>query len=167
MRRAQIEIVHHDPTLRAGISRNLFICIWTGTPEVAHVRVMRRSFQTLVTRYRERFGFLDVVVSGTPRFTDEVRNEVVRLIRDPNLQGRGSAHVILLPGLGGTTTRAFLSTVLLLGRSSTPAKVFGELSGGAAWLAPIVTDGGEVWSAEEVLSAEAELMRAAPAKVGG
>src|SRR5690349_21502219 len=112
----RVEIVHRDATLRLGVSGNLLLCVWTATPELAHVRAMGRAMQPLSAKYREQWGFLDVVASGVPRFTDDVRDEVVRVMRDPRLQGSGVAHVIQLSGLAGITTRAFLSTAMLIAR---------------------------------------------------
>jgi hypothetical protein len=62
--------------------------------------------------------------------------------------------------LGGVAARAFLSTVLLLGRSPSPNKVFREPADAAAWLAPLATTAREAWTPDQILAAFAEVARA-------
>lgn len=154
---ARTEIVHDDGVLRVGACRNLLIPTWYGSPEGTHIRAFGRAILSVSNRYAGDVGVFDMIASGTPRFTDLVRDELVKLLRDPRTQGRGSAHVVLLSGLSGVATRSFLSTALLLSRSSVPTKVFGETRAAAAWLAPILSKGKEAWTAEQILAAHAEI----------
>jgi hypothetical protein len=131
---AHVEIVHSDPILRMGVSGNLIVTAWCDAPRVSQVRAMSRALLGVSNRYKQAFGMLNTIVSGTPRFSDDVRQELVKIMRDERLQGRGAAHVIVLGGLAGAASRAFLSTVFLLGRSSSPNRVFSEPREGAAWL---------------------------------
>jgi hypothetical protein len=150
------EILHEDASLRLGLSRNLLTIAWLGSPESPQLQALGRAMASLTAKHRQDAGMLNIVVSGAPRFTDAVRNEVVRLLREPRLQLRGGAHVVLTPGLAGVATRAFLSTATLLARAETPHRVFGELRPAAAWLAPLLSAGGTAWSVEEILAAQAE-----------
>ncbi len=151
------EIVHEDATLRLGVSRNLLVFAWSGTPESEHIRTLSRVHHTLAGRYHEHLAALDLVVTGTPRFTDPLRDELVRLVRDPRLQGKGTAHVVSMGGLTGATVRAFISTVILLARPAAPNKVFSEVAPAAAWLVPMLTTGGEAWNTAGVLSVVADV----------
>jgi hypothetical protein len=157
---ARTEILHDDASLRLGVCKNLVIPVWSDTPNVTHIRALGRAIQGACNRYRQDIGVFDLVAAGTPNFSDEVRNELVKIVRDPHLQGRGTAHVIMLPGLPGIATRAFLSTVFLLARSVTPTKVFADARAASAWLVPLLSQGGrEAWTVEEMLAAVAELTR--------
>ena len=65
------------------------------------------------------------------------------------LLAQGAAHVILASGFTGTAVRAFMSTVILLGRPAVPNKVFSEPSAAAAWHLPLLAQGTEAWTAAE------------------
>ncbi len=146
----RVEIVHEDTTLRLGVCRNLLIIAWLGPPESAALRAIGRARAAMSTKHKSDVGTINVVLASTlPRFTQEIRDEVVNLLRDARLQGLGTADVVLAPGLSGVTTRAFLSTSALLARSSTPHRVFSELRPAADWLAPLLAAGSVKWSVEE------------------
>ncbi len=81
----------------------------------------------------------------------------MRVLRDPRFQGRGSAHVLELGGLAGVTTRAFLSTAILVARPTAAHKVFGDVEAGVAWLAPRISSGAHVWSPAEIVQAQAQI----------
>jgi hypothetical protein len=157
------EKVHEDATLRMGRLKNLLVFAWFGPPEVVHVRALGRELQALSTRYRGEIAALDLLVSGTPSFKDEARDELVRLLRDPRKEGRGAAHVVEVGGLAGAAVRAFLSTVLLLARPARPNKVFADITPAATWLLPHLWRAGEAWSVADVVAAAEEVRgRAAP-----
>ncbi len=151
------EIVFEDATLRICSSRNLVVSAWSSTPEPDHLRTLNRALHAQDGKYREHRALLDLVVTGTPRFTDKVRDELVRLLRDPRAQGKGTAHVVTVGGLAGATVRAFLSTVMLLARPEAPNKVFGEVAPAANWLVPLLTTGGEAWTTANVLAVVADV----------
>jgi hypothetical protein len=154
---ARTEIVHADDVLRLGVSRNLLVCAWSSAPDLEHVRSLTRAVHALGNRYHDHRAILDLVVTGTPRFSDGVRDELVRFLRDPRQQGQGGAHVVAIGGIAGTTVRAFLSTVMLLARPTMPHKVFGDISSAATWLVPRLTTGTEAWTAAAVLTVAAEV----------
>jgi hypothetical protein len=161
----RVEIVHEDPMLRLGVCRNFLIIAWLGNPESAQLRAIGRARAAMTTKHKADVGTMNVVLGGIlPRFTEEVRAEVVQLLKDARLQGLGTADVVLAPGLAGVTTRAFLSTSALVARSTTPHRVFGELRPAASWLAPLLAAGSVPWSVEEILAAQAEVTKvSAPA----
>jgi hypothetical protein len=155
---AKIDTVHDDASLRLGVSRNLLIPVWLGTPEVVHMRILGRAVHGVVARYGTSFGWFNVVVSGRPVFSDAVRDELVKILKDPRHHALATAHVVMIPGLAGAAVRAFLSTVSLLGRVRWPDKTFSEPRAAAQWIAPLLDKSGrEAWSADQVLTAQAEM----------
>jgi hypothetical protein len=150
---AQTDIVHDDGTLRVGVTKNLVTFAWTAAPDVAHVKSLSRNLHTVAGKHGQRFATMNVAVSGAPRFSDEMRAELVKLLKDPKIQGVGSAYVVDLPGLAGTAVRTFLSTVLLVARPGAPHKVFGKLAEGAAWLAPLLSKEGQPWTPADIVTA--------------
>ncbi len=157
---SRAEIVHEDETLRLGVCRNLLIIAWLSAPEVAQLRAITRARSALATKHKADVGTINVIVSGfLPRFTDQIREEVVAMLKEARLQGLGSAHVVIPDGLVGVTTRSFLSTAILVSRTSTPTRVFSELGPAAAWLAPLLAVGSVHWSPAEILAAQSEVSR--------
>ena len=156
------ETLYDDPVLRLVRSRNLLLAAWSNAPAVGHAHALGRGLALLAREYLADFGVLNVVVGGTPRFADDFRAALNKIVADPKLQGHGAAHVILLEGLAGVATRAFLSTVFLVGRSVAPNKVFADLPRASAWLAPLMARGREPWSPDDVTRAARAFLEAAP-----
>jgi hypothetical protein len=123
---------------------------------------MRRALVAAAQRYPADFGVFNVVAAGTPNFKDEVRSEMAKIVADPGLQGHGAAHAVLLDGFAGIATKAFMSTLFLIGRGTKSNKVFGDLRSAAAWLAPRLSAGKEQWTAGDILAADDALGRAPP-----
>jgi hypothetical protein len=156
------EIVHENARLRLGVCDGLVVGAWYAAPEVVDVRAMLRASTAVAARRPGGMAHVNIVVggarvAGTPRLTDDVRGELVRILRDPRARAQGVAHSIELEGLAGAATRAFVSTVLLLARTETPHKVFGDRLSAAAWVVPFLAQGGEAWSVDEVLQAAASV----------
>jgi hypothetical protein len=146
------ELVHQDATLSIGVCRNLVVYAWFAAPDVNHLRGLGRELHSASLRNRGGTAGLGMVVAGTPLFTDGVRDEMVRVLRDPRHMEHGVAHVVKITGLAGVATRAFLSTSFLLARSTRPNKVFDEVSSAASWLVPLLAKSGDTWRVGDVLA---------------
>lgn len=143
--------VYEDATLRLLSHRELLVAAWFDAPTIDQMREVGRAGRALGAASPRGSALANVIVSGVPRFTDEVRDEGIRIARDRTFR-RGSCHLILVGGLGGAAARAFMSMVLLvgtkaLGKGAARTKVFGELGAAAGWTAELL--GGE-WTAMEV-----------------
>jgi hypothetical protein len=134
-------------------SRNLALAVWRDTPTIEVLREVTRAGRALAKQQPNGSGLVNLFVSGTPRFSEEVRAEVVKIARDPTLYPLGIARVFLLPGLAGVAVRAFLNTVTLVaGPSSRPLRAFTTLEEAAAWLAPKLEVGGLRWTPAQILT---------------
>ena len=133
---AEPAIIHTDAILRVLTSRNVQVNVWSNAPTVEQIRIFGRSGMSLARRNPRGAGLLNLMLKGTPSFSEEVRDETVKLMKQGAFR-LGTAHVVLLGGLTGSAVRAFMSTVMLLARSPAPNKVFGEAEPAAAWLAPL------------------------------
>ncbi|MEO7330833.1 MAG: hypothetical protein ABI193_19825 [Minicystis sp.] len=151
-------IVHEDPTLRIAIERNVLINVWRDAPTVEQMRAFGSAARSLHRSRGGDGGLINVVVGGTPRFSDGVRDEAVRLTRAPMLP-RGVVHLILVNGLAGAAVRAFLSTVVLLGRPRVPTRVYADPDETCAFLAPLLTVGKERWTAAELFAVYQQAVR--------
>lgn len=148
---AGFTIVHEDPTLRIVTARNVLINVWRDAPTVEQMRAFGNAGRALHRTRGGDAGLLNVVVGGTPRFSDGVREEAVRLTRETMLP-RGVVHLILVSGLAGSATRAFLSTVVLLGRPRVPTRVSSDPDDACLFLAPLLSVGKERWTAPDLLA---------------
>lgn len=147
---ARTEIVYQDATLRQAYSRNLHVCAWYDAPTLEQMHAYGRAAKALSMRHEGKSGLINVVVTGVPRFSGEVREAAAEYTRE-GAHAVGAAHVILVGGLLGTSVRAFMSTIMLLGRPPNPTKVFGDVPHAARWMAGNFAERSEQrWTAEEV-----------------
>jgi hypothetical protein len=145
-----IEPVHADATLRLASAGNVLFAAWTGAPSVEQMRELGRVSRSFSDRHGGEAAFWDVVVSGRPSFDDGVRRESQALTSD-HLFRLAVAHLVLPDGLTGAAIRAFLSTMILLGRPATPTKVFDDPRACASWFVPRLAAGGTPWTEAELL----------------
>jgi hypothetical protein len=132
-------------------SRNLALAVWRDAPTVEVLREVARVGRALAKQQPHGSGLINLFVSGTPRFSEDVRAEVVKIARDETFYPLGIARVFLVPGLAGVAVRAFLNTVTLVaGPSSRPLRAFTKLEEAAAWLAPKLEVGGQRWTPAEI-----------------
>ena len=157
---ALAEVLLSDATCRIGTSRNLIVYTWRDPPTVTQLREASRISRALGRRYPAGTGLFNVIIEGTPRFSEEVRVETARLTADPAVASLGSADVVLLTGFAGVAVRGFMNTANLLARVPRPRQVFGDMASGAAWLAPKLAVAGEVWTPAQVMAVAEEMIGA-------
>lgn len=145
------ETVHADATLRIVVARNLQVNVWTSAPDIEQMRVFGRTGIALARRHPRGVALVNVMSSGKAIFSEEVRDETVKMMKTVDSYRLGSAHIVLAGGFTGTAVRAFMSTVMLLGRPPSPNKVFGDIESAAAWLVPQLAQGAETWSRADLV----------------
>ncbi len=145
-----LESLYDDPTCHLSVKRNLLVISWHDAPTAPQLREMVRLAKIVGKKYPAGTAMLDLIVEGTPKFSDEVHKEASRLAKDVDFVPCGAADCILIPGFAGVATRSFLNTIYLVSRSPRPTKAFPDIATGAAWLAPRVSVGGEKWTADEI-----------------
>lgn len=146
-------IVHDDATLHIGLHKNVQINVWRDAPTLSQVRLFAHHAEAMSRSHPGGSALVNLVVAGSPRFSDGVRDEVTRMMKSPTLFRLGAAHVITLGGMNGVAVRAFLSTVTLVARPTTPSKVFGDSASAATWLSPRLELGRERWLPGELREA--------------
>jgi hypothetical protein len=160
---ALVDIVYSDATCRVGTSRNLFVYAWYDAPTLSQLQECGRLSRAMHRRHPQGTALLDLMVAGTPRFSEEIRAETTRLTAEPTTATLGVADVILLGGLAGVAVRTFINTVNLLGRTTRPHKVFSEVAPAAAWLGPKLSAGPERWTSADVAAVAADMLATRPA----
>jgi hypothetical protein len=95
---------------------------------------MERAGKKVSAAYKGGGVLFNVIISGKPSFSEEVRSEVNRITSDDTLYTAATAHVILVEGFIGSAVRAFLATALVVSRTKTPNKTFGDLPSAVKWV---------------------------------
>lgn len=128
-----IEVAYEDATLRIVRDGALVCCAWIDAPTVTQLREVRRA--ALEAEREHPSACLNGILRGGNKFPAEVRAEVERNARDPELFTRGVAHLVLLPGWQGPAARAFVRGAIAFARAPAPNRVFSSARAAAAWLA--------------------------------
>jgi hypothetical protein len=152
------ETLHEDPGLRVVTRKNLGIAVWSASPDVSQIRALHRISDRFARSKPAGHALLSAIVRGTPTFSQEVRDELVKLLRHRSYT-LGTAHLVLLDGLGGTAVRAFMSTVLLIARPPAPHRVFGKQDDALTWLFAQLRNAPEVWTQQELRDALAQALK--------
>lgn len=146
-----METHFEDEVLHLVSARNFLVGVWFNAPVVDHIRQLSERVRVMRVMHPRGHGYANLIVSGIPRFTADVRAAVTDLVKDEELNDLGAAHIILTDGMVGSAVRAFLSTALLLGRPTTPTKVFADLDPAIEWLTPLLRTRAEpAWTEDEV-----------------
>jgi hypothetical protein len=129
------ELAFENETARIAIERNVVVAAWFQEPRVPlELREMERAGKKVSSKYKGKSALFNVILSGKPSFSEEVRNEVNRITSDDTLFTAATAHVILVEGFVGSAVRAFLATALVISRTKTPNKTFNEIDLAAKWV---------------------------------
>lgn len=135
--------------LRFTSADGLVVCVWTEAPTLDEVGDMERAGQSQARLNGGKAALLNVIVSGRPKFSDEVRAKVKRMTQQGQPFNWVVAHLILIDGLAGAGIRAFLTTGTLFARSEIPKRVFGKRPECTHWLAHQM---GGKWNARTIES---------------
>ena len=154
------ETLFVGPQLELVANRNLSVAVWRDVPTVEVMREVSRAGRTLSKRYPTGTGHMNLFVGGTPRFTEEVRAETVKIARDSTLFTLGVARVFLVGGFVGVAVRTFLNTATLVaGGSSRPVQAFTNVEDAAAWLAPKLEVGETHWKPADIVTLAAPFVK--------
>jgi hypothetical protein len=146
-------VAFENATARVAYDRNVAVTAWFDAPRVPlELREMEKMGRKLSSQYKDGTALFNVIVSGTPSFSEEVRKEVTRISADDTLYALGSAHVMLVEGFVASAVRAFMSTALMLSRTKTPNKVFANLDDAATWLKSQLDKGPVVWTPGDLVA---------------
>lgn len=156
----RIEILHEESMLRIATFENVQINVWTDAPDVHQMRAFTRIAASFCQSVGRNTALVNAVVRGTPRFSEGVRDEVVKAMKLRGVFRMGAAHLITVGGLAGSAARAFLSTAVLIGRPKTPTKVFGDPREACEWITERAAGAAaQPWSADDLLDAYRDALR--------
>jgi hypothetical protein len=145
-------VEHSDPTLTIVRHRNVLVAHWYEAPTLAQMLVLEARMRAGLSELpASRLSIVSTVHRGTPNFRADVREALVRITKDTSLPQLAAAHVLLVGGLPGVATRAFLSTATLLARPPAPARIFGDVESAARWLEGRLVPGGIAWTYDDLV----------------
>lgn len=139
-----------EPTCRIVSERNVIVAVWRDAPTVSQIRAVTRVGRARRAIHQDGVVLVNIIVSGTPSFPEEVREEIKKIYQ-ANLFSLGACHVVLVPGLAGVATRAFLGTVSLLRSTNNPSRIVGDLESALLWVQSCATASGESWRHAELV----------------
>ena len=129
-----------DSIVRLASDGNLMLAAWLNAPTMPQMNKMWELNLVLRGKF-PRVGYLGLILSGVPNFSNDVRQEAARQ-SSVSEQDLATAHVVLVSGIVGAAARTFLTTVTLIARPKQPTKVFGELEAAVRWIEPILNQPG-------------------------
>jgi hypothetical protein len=102
------------------------------------VRRLHQLSAQLAEKYPKGIAQLSVVRdgggSGPARVGQDVRSELMNLLRDESLRFRAGAVVLPGGGLRMSMVRSLLTGLALFARTSTPIRLFATVAEGEAWI---------------------------------
>lgn len=149
---SEVELLYHDDTYVLATAGRLMVTCYWDAPKVEHILKITELGLAWDRANENRTAFAQFIVDGTPRFASEVRDAATNIAKSKMFR-LGTANVVEVGGLRGSATRAFLSTVSLLSRSSYPYKVYANPEDAADWLVGLLeTQDPGVWSVPRILA---------------
>jgi len=146
------EIAHEEGIFRITKERNVAVAAWRDAPSVAQMRAFERVGLAMSRAHPAGTALFNVVLSGTPNFSNELRDETTRISARKDMFTLATAHLVLVEGFVGVAVRAFLTTSMLLGKTSTPTKVFGKKDLAVDWVHGLLDPTGKTWTKEQLLA---------------
>lgn len=128
------ELRYHDDVLVLLVRHNVLALAWYNAPRKGHLLEVLRQVHAVHRATQISPCLYNIVIRGTPRFPDEVREDAARLVRETGDYRSTTAHVIEVEGLAGTAARMFLSTMVLLSRHKPNVRVFSDHQEAASWI---------------------------------
>ncbi len=138
-------------TCRLSSCRNVLAATWFDAPTGEQMRAFRRVSGDMQREHAAGTAMFNLIVDGTPRFESGVREEAARLMRE-KFHRFGAAHVVLVDGLRGAATRAFMTTAILVGRPKAPARVFSAVTPATEQMTEWLASSPVRWTKSELAS---------------
>jgi hypothetical protein len=131
-------IVYSEHKLRIAHLEDLLILRWMDSPGVTQFEAALTTARKAAGR--ERLGLFSVVDAPgkRPHLTADDAAAGKRMSEGFQNVTKAVAHVIRMDGFVGASARMIISTLILVRRSGSPNKVFGQMDDAQTWLAPFL-----------------------------
>jgi hypothetical protein len=122
------------------------VAIWRRPMDIASARIAHEALRDAGKRYPGDAVYINVIRGGVPPPNDDVRRELVAMVRSGASAYRGVAIVALGNAFVVSLVRSVVAGMMMIERPAFPMKVFGDVHDMTAWLAGL---GGPPGSARE------------------
>lgn len=122
--------------------RNVLFTTWRGAVPIEPLSATRAISFALAAEYAEGVAVYNIIERGIPMPDTETRKLAAAIIHETGDHLRCTCTCVVAEGIWAGMARAALAGITLLARHRHPQKVFGDLSTGAQWVAPLVVPEG-------------------------
>lgn len=168
-----LRVLSLDRTHIVAVRRQVAVAIWRRTMEPGAARSAHEALRDVAKRHPGEALYVNVIRAGVAPPNDEVRRELVAMVRSGAGALRGAAILAQGNAFVGSLVRSVVAGMVMISRPAFPMKVFGEAAEAAEWLGSLA---GGVAVAREVeatiadasarLDVKATLERASRPRVG-
>ena len=113
---------------------HMVVAMWRRPMDLASAKVAHAALRDLARRYPGEAMILIVIRGGVPPPNDDVRRELVAMVRPGVGEYRGAAILALGNAFVVSLVRSVVAGMVIVVRPAFPMKVFGALTEAGAWL---------------------------------
>jgi hypothetical protein len=148
-----VELLHCDPDLALGTSKDIFFCLWRDKTTLPGVEKLRTTFASYA-RDRDGTALVTTIAAGADLHpTAAARDELAAWLRSVGDQLVISALVFEGSGFMAATVRSVVTGLTLLARQPFPHKVFGDIDAATLWFEDATKTSAKKYDAERVREA--------------
>ncbi|MEP7119317.1 MAG: hypothetical protein ABJE95_00170 [Byssovorax sp.] len=123
------------------------VAIWRRPMDLASVKIAHTALRDVAKRHPGEAIYVNVIRGAVPPPSDDVRRELVAMVRTGAGAFRGVAILALGNAFVGSLVRSVVAGMLMIARPAFPMKVFGELTEATDWIGTL---GGGAAAARDV-----------------
>jgi hypothetical protein len=90
-----VRVLHDEPGFGIAVQRNVALALWRDSPRPEWFKAIRAT----TWPYAEQgpggaAGWVNLIVAGTPRFSEEIRREATEISKREDIYQLGTAHIV-------------------------------------------------------------------------
>jgi hypothetical protein len=110
------------------------VAIWRRPMDLASARAAHAALREVAKRHPGEAVYVNVIRGAVPPPSDDVRRELVAMVRTGAGVFRGAAVIALGNAFVGSLVRSVVSGMVMVARPAFPMKVFGEVTEATDWI---------------------------------
>ncbi len=113
---------------------HIVAAIWRRQMDLASARVAHAALRDVVKRHPGEGVYVTVIRGAVPPPSDDVRRELVAMVRTGAGAYRGAAVIALGNAFVGSLVRSVVAGMVMIARPAFPMKVFSEVTEATDWI---------------------------------
>ena len=126
------------------------VAIWRRPMDVASARIAHAALREVAKLHPGEAIYVNVIRGAVPPPSDDVRRELVAMVRTGAGVFRGAAVIALGNAFVGSLVRSVVAGMVMIARPAFPMKVFGDVTEATDWIGGLGGLGGGAAAAREV-----------------